>query len=82
MFTKSGLHKSRGDPVHAAVGRRAVAGVAGGLGLLWFMRTVPLPAAGLYSLRVLMCVVAIYAVTDAGAWVRFSGGAGRRDRGR
>lgn len=41
----------------------AVIGVVGGMGLLWFMRTVELPAAGLYSLRVLMCVVAIYALT-------------------
>ncbi|WP_062993870.1 cation:proton antiporter domain-containing protein [Nocardia anaemiae] len=38
----------------------AAVGVAGGLGLLWFMRRVPLPAAGLYSLRVLMCALAIY----------------------
>ncbi|MFX0576814.1 cation:proton antiporter [Nocardia nepalensis] len=35
-------------------------GIAGGLGLLWFMRSVPLPAAGLYSLRVLMSALAIY----------------------
>ncbi len=41
----------------------AVAGLAGGLGLLWFMRRVPLPAAGLYSLRVLMCVIAVYGAT-------------------
>ncbi|MBF6064669.1 cation:proton antiporter [Nocardia terpenica] len=41
----------------------AVAGAAGGWGLLWFMRSVALPAAGLYSLRVLMGVMAIYAVT-------------------
>ncbi len=41
----------------------AVVGLAGGLGLLWFMRRVPLPGAGLYLLRVLMCVMAIYAVT-------------------
>ncbi|MCX4098630.1 cation:proton antiporter [Nocardia sp. alder85J] len=41
----------------------AVAGVAGGRGLLWFMRRVPLPAAGLYSLRVLVCVPAIYGAT-------------------
>ncbi len=40
-----------------------VAGAVSGLGLLWFMRSVPLPAAGLYSLRVLMCVVAIYGLT-------------------
>ncbi|MVU80381.1 sodium:proton exchanger [Nocardia sp. ET3-3] len=41
----------------------AVIGVLGGTSLLWFMRSVLLPAAGLYSLRVLMCVFAIYAVT-------------------
>lgn len=41
----------------------AVAGLVGGLALLWFMRRVPLPAAGLYSLRVLMCVFAIYGAT-------------------
>ncbi|MFI1919595.1 cation:proton antiporter [Nocardia sp. NPDC020380] len=41
----------------------AAFGVAGGLGLLWFMRSVLLPAAGLYSLRVLMCALAIYAIT-------------------
>ncbi|MQY25690.1 cation:proton antiporter domain-containing protein [Nocardia aurantia] len=41
----------------------AVTGVVGGRALLWFMRTVPLPAAGLYSLRVLVCVPAIYAAT-------------------
>jgi cell volume regulation protein A len=40
----------------------AIIGTAGGLGLLWFMRRVALPAAGLYSLRVLMCAVAIYAL--------------------
>ncbi|WP_254207290.1 cation:proton antiporter domain-containing protein [Nocardia alni] len=40
----------------------AVVGLAGGLGLLWFMRRVPLPGAGLYSLRVLTCILAIYAV--------------------
>ncbi|RMI29424.1 cation:proton antiporter domain-containing protein [Nocardia stercoris] len=39
-----------------------VVGVAGGLGLLWFMRRITLPAAGLYSVRVLMCVPAIYAL--------------------
>jgi len=41
----------------------AMAGLAGGLGLLWFMRRVPLPSAGMYSLRVLMCAMAIYAAT-------------------
>ena len=36
------------------------AGTAGGLALLVFMRRVPLPSEGLYSLRVLACVPAIY----------------------
>jgi cell volume regulation protein A len=40
----------------------AAVGLLGGAGLLWFMRRVPLPAAGLYSLRVLACAMAIYAV--------------------
>ena len=39
----------------------AAVGLLGGLALLWFMRRVPLPAAGMYSLRVLMCALAIYA---------------------
>lgn len=38
----------------------AAIGITGGLSLLWFMRRIPLPAAGLYSLRVLMCALAIY----------------------
>ncbi|MET8878655.1 cation:proton antiporter [Nocardia sp. NPDC004604] len=41
----------------------AMIGVVGGLGLLWFMRSVLLPAAGLYSVRVLMCVFAIYGLS-------------------
>jgi potassium/hydrogen antiporter len=40
----------------------AAIGVVGGAGLLWFMRRVALPAAGLYSLRVLMCALAIFGV--------------------
>jgi cell volume regulation protein A len=35
-------------------------GTAGGLALLMFMRRVPLPSEGLYSLRVLACALAIY----------------------
>ena len=35
-------------------------GAVGGLALLTFMRRVPLPSEGLYSLRVLTCVLAIY----------------------
>ncbi|WP_245402180.1 cation:proton antiporter domain-containing protein [Nocardia albiluteola] len=50
-----------GFAVQIVVG--AVVGLVGGLGLLWFMRRVPLPAAGMYSLRVLMCAMAIYAAT-------------------
>ncbi|HUO37657.1 MAG TPA: cation:proton antiporter [Mycobacterium sp.] len=41
----------------------AATGFVSGAALLWFMRRVQLPAAGLYSLRVLMCAIAIYAVT-------------------
>jgi len=40
----------------------ATVGVMGGAGLVWFMRRVPLPAAGLYSLRVLMCALTIFGV--------------------
>ncbi|WP_225728975.1 MULTISPECIES: cation:proton antiporter [unclassified Nocardia] len=39
-----------------------LAGAVGGLALLWFMRRVPLPSAGLYSVRVLMCAMAIYGI--------------------
>jgi potassium/hydrogen antiporter len=38
----------------------AVVGVAGGVGLLWFMRRVPLPTHGLYALRVLAGALVIY----------------------
>ncbi|WP_327138823.1 cation:proton antiporter domain-containing protein [Nocardia sp. NBC_01327] len=38
----------------------AAVGGLGGAALLWFMRRIPLPAAGLYSVRVLMCALAIY----------------------
>ncbi|HEY7430410.1 MAG TPA: cation:proton antiporter, partial [Streptosporangiaceae bacterium] len=38
----------------------AAVGVAGGLALLWFMRRVPLPTAGLYALRVLASALVIY----------------------
>jgi cell volume regulation protein A len=40
----------------------AAVGVAGGLGLLWFMRRVPLPGEGLYPLRTLACALLLYAV--------------------
>jgi cell volume regulation protein A len=40
----------------------AAAGVLGGLGLLWFMRRVPLPGEGLYPLRTLACALLLYAV--------------------
>ena len=46
--------------VQMAVG--AAAGVAGGTGLLWFMRRVPLPGEGLYPLRTLACALLLYAV--------------------
>ncbi|MGD0240690.1 MAG: cation:proton antiporter [Streptosporangiaceae bacterium] len=39
----------------------AVIGVAGGLGLLWFTRRVPLPSEGLYPLRTLTCALLIFA---------------------
>ncbi|GAB3971478.1 cation:proton antiporter [Actinoallomurus acanthiterrae] len=37
-------------------------GAAGGLALLWFMRRVPLPSEGLYSLRVLASALAVYGI--------------------
>jgi len=43
----------------------AVAGVAGGLALLWFMRRVPLPSEGLYALRVLAGALVIYGAATA-----------------
>ena len=42
-----------------------VAGIAGGLALLAFMRRVPLPSEGLYSLRVLFGVLVIFGVATA-----------------
>ena len=41
---------------------RAVVGVLGGRALLWFMRRVPLPGEGLYPLRTLACVLALFGV--------------------
>ena len=38
----------------------AVIGLAGGLGLLWFVRRVPLPGEGLYPLRTLASALLIY----------------------
>ena len=35
-------------------------GVVGGLGLVWFMRRVPLPSEGLYPLRTLACVLFLF----------------------
>jgi potassium/hydrogen antiporter len=43
----------------------AAVGVAGGLLLLTFMRRVPLPAAGLYALRVLFGALLIYGLATA-----------------
>ncbi len=40
-----------------------VIGIVGGRGVLWFMRRVPLPNAGLYPLRTLACVLGLYGVT-------------------
>jgi cell volume regulation protein A len=42
-----------------------VVGVAGGLALLAFIRRVPLPSEGLYSLRVLFCVLVIFGAATA-----------------
>jgi potassium/hydrogen antiporter len=39
------------------------AGVAGGIGLLWFMRRVSLPSEALYALRTLASVLLLYGVT-------------------
>ncbi|MFL6138483.1 MAG: cation:proton antiporter [Frankiaceae bacterium] len=38
----------------------AVAGIAGGAALLWFMRRVPLPSEGLYPLRTLAGAMAVF----------------------
>jgi potassium/hydrogen antiporter len=40
----------------------AILGLLGGRALLWFMRAVPLPGAGLYPLRTLACVLALFGV--------------------
>jgi potassium/hydrogen antiporter len=40
----------------------AGAGAAGGVGLLWFMRRVPLPGEGLYPLRTLACALLLFAI--------------------
>jgi cell volume regulation protein A len=49
--------------VQMAVG--AAVGVLGGLGLLQFMRRIPLPAEGLYPLRTLAAAALIYGATTA-----------------
>jgi cell volume regulation protein A len=38
----------------------AAIGVAGGLGMLWFTRRVPLPGEALYPLRTLACALSLY----------------------
>jgi cell volume regulation protein A len=43
----------------------AAVGVAGGMALLYFMRRVPLPSAGLYALRVLFGALMIYGLATA-----------------
>jgi potassium/hydrogen antiporter len=43
----------------------AAIGLAGGMALLFFMRRVPLPSAGLYSLRVLFGALLIYGLATA-----------------
>jgi len=45
------------------MGLGAVLGLMGGRALLWFMRRVSLPSEGLYPLRTLACVLALYAAT-------------------
>jgi cell volume regulation protein A len=50
--------------IQMAVG--AAAGVLGGRGLLWFMRRVPLPSEGLYSLRTLASALVLFGVTTLG----------------
>ena len=45
------------------MGVGAALGLIGGRALLWFMRRVSLPSEGLYPLRSLACVLALYGVT-------------------
>jgi cell volume regulation protein A len=45
------------------MGVGAAFGLLGGRALLWFMRRVSLPSEGLYPLRTLACVLALYAAT-------------------
>jgi cell volume regulation protein A len=40
-----------------------VFGALGALGLIWFMRRIPLPGEGLYLLRTLACVLLLYGAT-------------------
>lgn len=42
------------------MGVGAAVGVLGGKAMLWFMRHVPLPGAGLYPLRTLACALALF----------------------
>jgi len=44
------------------MGVGAAVGVVGGWGLLWFIRTVPLPSEGLYPLRTAACALILFAV--------------------
>jgi potassium/hydrogen antiporter len=60
---------SGGALAHAAgefvlqMGVGAALGLMGGRALLWFMRRVSLPSEGLYPLRTLACVLALYGAT-------------------
>jgi potassium/hydrogen antiporter len=60
---------SGGALAHAAgefvlqMGVGAAFGLMGGRALLWFMRRVSLPSEGLYPLRTLACVLALYGAT-------------------
>jgi cell volume regulation protein A len=59
---------SGGTVAHIAVqftlqmGVGATAGILGGRALLWFTRRIPLPSEGLYPLRTLGCIFALYGV--------------------
>ena len=64
LLTAAGTGMSAVGDVAWEFGLQMIVGVAigaaGGLALLAFMRRVPLPSEGLYSLRVLTCVLAVY----------------------
>jgi cell volume regulation protein A len=58
-LTGAGLiHVGLGFTLQMLIG--AVVGILGGIGLIWFMRRVPLPSEALYPLRVLAVIFALY----------------------